>query len=563
MNWLRKSRVTTRILALVLIFASLLLITLSLGMYRSKQGREQLEIMAHQNMPLVKQISEITKFQLEQAIAFQRAMRFGKFMLINDQANSSFFDAEARFTSLGRFVNKKLNEAIHFSKTNALKNQSQNSLDPTSLKYTLLQIKSLHTEYMNESEVIFNHLLDRDYAIAETKTQALEKKQDLLNKKLRYLLSNVINNTKIATDSVTKKQQRNEASVLLVTLFSALLAFALSIIVARSIIQPLNHGLQLARQIIAGKRQRLSYHNDADDEISEFLVGMNKMLMLVKQKEAELLDANKQLESRVAERTQELQQKNIELDLNNQELNKLNKIKNEFLGMAAHDLRNPLTVVMGYIDMIEKEMMGPCSDTQKEVLRKTKDKCHTMVSLLNSLLDVSAIESGNIALNIERVEHPESFLSECKEANEIIARQKNIHLNLSTLKTLPPVYFDRERMTQVLNNLVSNAIKYSHPQTEITLKAEADQESFRILVSDQGQGISEQEIKQLFDEYTCTSTKSTAGEKSTGLGLAIVKKIVEAHSGKIKVESELNKGSTFAVEIPLHHDNNEKNPVLN
>jgi signal transduction histidine kinase len=231
-----------------------------------------------------------------------------------------------------------------------------------------------------------------------------------------------------------------------------------------------------------------------------------------------------------------------------QQLVELNELKNKFLGIAAHDLRNPLGVIKGFIGLLKSGMLDDTST--KDVMQRIDKSCQTMLNLVNDLLDISAIESGRLNLQLEEV-NLDDYLNDCHSSNLILATAKSIDLNLELSKNLPLVTLDKDRISQVINNLITNAIKFSFPKTVITMKAISKGDEVVISVADQGQGIPEQEIPNIFCEFNQASTRPTAGEKSTGLGLAIVKRMVEAHQGQISVESQLGKGTTFAFTLPI------------
>ncbi len=233
-----------------------------------------------------------------------------------------------------------------------------------------------------------------------------------------------------------------------------------------------------------------------------------------------------------------------------QELVELNELKNKFLGIAAHDLRNPLGVIKGYANLFLEGLVGEVTPDQRQYLERIDRASQNMLNLIDDLLDVSAIEAGQLKIDVEDVEISD-FLHEIYESNKIMAKAKSIAVKLETPDTLPTIKMDPDRISQVLNNLFSNAIKFSHPDTTITLKAKVEKNKALISVEDQGQGIPKQEMSKMFTDFGRTSVQPTAGEKSTGLGLAIVKRIVEAHGGAIRVKSEVGKGSTFTISLPL------------
>ena len=173
-----------------------------------------------------------------------------------------------------------------------------------------------------------------------------------------------------------------------------------------------------------------------------------------------------------------------------------------------------------------------------------------MLRLINDLLDVAAIESGKLDMEIEEVE-PTAFLRECGESAKVLAQAKAIQVAVDLPACLPRVRMDPQRIEQAITNLVTNAIKFSEAETTVTVTAAAVGESIRISVADEGQGIPEDEVSELFHDFTRTSVRPTAGESSTGLGLAIVKRIVEAHHGAVDVASREGVGSTFAFSLPV------------
>ena len=238
------------------------------------------------------------------------------------------------------------------------------------------------------------------------------------------------------------------------------------------------------------------------------------------------------------------------LQRSNDQLRELNNQKNEFLGMAAHDLRNPIAVIQNASSVLSKYSSENLSQKQQEFLKKIHDTSKFMLELLNSLLDISKIESGKLELEITRDDYP-NFVKTNVEFNSLFATEKGIGIDLVLSDDISQVSFDKNKIEQVLNNLISNAIKYSHPNTTVTIEVLREKDFVVTKVVDQGQGIREDELPCVFEAFQKTSTKPTAGEKSTGLGLAIVKKIVEGHQGEIGVHSEVGKGSTFFFKLPL------------
>jgi signal transduction histidine kinase len=229
---------------------------------------------------------------------------------------------------------------------------------------------------------------------------------------------------------------------------------------------------------------------------------------------------------------------------------RFNALKNKFLGIAAHDLRSPIAVIKGYADLLTDGFVGHLDAAQKETIRTMGGLCDKMLVLINDLLDVSAIESGHLAMEKRKVDLG-AYLAEVHRDNALMARSKSIELALEVPEALPEVLMDPHRIDQVINNLITNAIKFSAPKSRIVLRAVLSEGAVAISVTDRGQGIPREEMSKMFQYFGRTNVLPTAGEKSTGLGLAIAKRMVEAHGGKIGVESEPGKGSTFTFTLPL------------
>ncbi len=257
---------------------------------------------------------------------------------------------------------------------------------------------------------------------------------------------------------------------------------------------------------------------------------------------AELRQANSELEAKVQARTQELSRKNAALEA-------MNALKNEFLGMAAHDLRSPIGNIESLADLLLENDAEIGRDERLELITLIRHLSQGMMKLLNDLLDITAIESGKINLQRKPVSVPH-YLMEVVHYNRLLAERKKISLVSKVAENLPMIPFDPERIRQVLNNLLSNAIKFSPMHTVVTLEAYSVPTGIEFSVTDQGQGIRPEDRSKLFDAFRRGRTKPTAGEPSTGLGLSICKKIVELHGGTIGVESEVGRGSRFFFTLP-------------
>lgn len=233
----------------------------------------------------------------------------------------------------------------------------------------------------------------------------------------------------------------------------------------------------------------------------------------------------------------------------NEALRQLNVQKNQFYGMAAHDLRNPLQVIEGYSKLLLNGVAGTVTPGQSKALEAVVNNCGFVLHLINDLLELSTLEGTALTLN--RVPTSlETLVEKNVSLNRLAAEAKKIRLNFRAEAGIPTVPVDTFRIDQVLNNLISNAIKFSHPGSEVAIEVGRREDGVRIEVRDQGQGIPAAELATLFQPFTKTSVRGTAGESSTGLGLYIVKRIVESHGGKVEVESAPGAGSAFRFWLP-------------
>jgi signal transduction histidine kinase len=242
-----------------------------------------------------------------------------------------------------------------------------------------------------------------------------------------------------------------------------------------------------------------------------------------------------------------------ELNRKNAELEKINSEKNYYLGVAAHDLRGPLGHIKMFSEYLIDELNVKIDDDQKEYLSIINKSSAFLLRLVDNLLDISKIEAGELKLNHQEIDFSEFMREQVSLANPH-AQRKNIVFDFKPYHGVLSLECDPMHISQVVNNILTNAVKFSAQGTTVTITNELDGESAVVHITDQGQGIPADELPTIFNAFQKTSVKSTEGEKSTGLGLAIVKKIVEAHGGRIWADSEVGKGTTFSFSLPLEQD---------
>jgi signal transduction histidine kinase len=243
----------------------------------------------------------------------------------------------------------------------------------------------------------------------------------------------------------------------------------------------------------------------------------------------------------------------------NETLSEINREKNEFMGIVAHDLKNPISNITMLSKLLVSQAPTINEEEIKDIAGDLMETSERMFDLVDKLLDFNAIETGNLTLEIQSID-VNSVLQKVLKHNKVSARSKDIELLFSS-SVDKNISSDESRLFQVFDNLLSNAIKYTKPSSTVSIRVEplhlsAENQPIstnflKVEIQDQGEGIPEDEIPNLFKKFARLSTKPTAGEHSTGLGLSIVKRIVEQLQGTVYCESTVGKGSTFIVELPL------------
>lgn len=231
-------------------------------------------------------------------------------------------------------------------------------------------------------------------------------------------------------------------------------------------------------------------------------------------------------------------------------LQELDELKNQFLGIAAHDLRSPANLIKYHVNVWRDGYLGEFNDAQLKTLEIIERNCDRMRKLIDDLLDLSAIEAGEISITKTETDFVE-LVTDYIENTKHLREEKSINIKLEIEENIPLINIDKDRIIQVIENYVSNAIKYSFSGTEVILKISRTDGFLEVSVKDQGQGISPENQTKLFTKFGKAGVKPTGKEKSTGMGLFICKSIVENHGGNVGVKSEVGKGSTFSFTLPV------------
>ncbi|MBU0547003.1 HAMP domain-containing histidine kinase, partial [Patescibacteria group bacterium] len=237
-----------------------------------------------------------------------------------------------------------------------------------------------------------------------------------------------------------------------------------------------------------------------------------------------------------------------------QELKKLNKAKSEFLSIASHQLRTPLSAIKGYISMLLEGSYGPLPEKAQKSISSVYQSNERLIKLVNDILNVSRIEAGGIEIDFQKIDLEEIIKSVINELSHG-AQRKNIDLKFEKpSKPLPRIIADSDKMRHIILNIIDNAIRYTDKGEVITQIQPKNHNRIIIKIKDTGLGMTQKEIAKLFKSFSRGSAGNRSYTEGSGLGLYIAKRFVEMHHGKINAESKgLGKGSTITIEIPVQN----------
>lgn len=239
-----------------------------------------------------------------------------------------------------------------------------------------------------------------------------------------------------------------------------------------------------------------------------------------------------------------MQQEHIEA------LEKANRIKDQFLSIVSHELRTPISAVLGYASILDDGLVGPLTGEQHEQVDKITEAAERLRRVVADLLDMTRIQAGKLVLNLVASDFP-PLVADVLENLESVAREKGVTMTNAITQEFPPVYADEVRVAQVLTALVCNALKFTQSGDAVTVHARTEDGYLRCDVNDTGIGIAPEDHCKLFERFSQVDMSSTRRAGGMGLGLSIAKALIEAHGGKIGVESQSGKGATFWFTLPL------------
>jgi signal transduction histidine kinase len=244
------------------------------------------------------------------------------------------------------------------------------------------------------------------------------------------------------------------------------------------------------------------------------------------------------------------------------QLAELDKLKAEFVSIASHELKTPINVILGYLQLMEEGVYGPFTEKQIGIAKTIENQARTLAKLASQLLDVSRFEAGGGRIE-PRPLNLHNMLDELERTFHVLAVQRGIELRVTRRPGLPEeVIWDGERMNEVTGNLLSNAFKFTGAGGTIELTAEPAGDRVRLEVRDTGAGIPAEQLPKVFQKFYQADNQGAASAKGTGLGLAIAKEIVEAHRGEIRIESEVGVGSKFWLLLPVSVENRRRSSAV-
>jgi signal transduction histidine kinase len=255
---------------------------------------------------------------------------------------------------------------------------------------------------------------------------------------------------------------------------------------------------------------------------------------------------------------EEVQARTRELAKTVEDLEIASQHKNQFVANMSHELRTPLAAILGYAELIQEGFYEPQGPKSLDALTRIRSNGKHLLGLINTVLDIAKIESGQFTLNMTEYAI-ESVVETVRAATESLAQNKKLTLTTTVDKSLPVGLGDEQRLTQVLLNLVGNAIKFTDAG-EVSIAAGARNGHFAVSVTDTGPGIPLDQQNRIFDQFHQVDSSLTKAKGGTGLGLAIAREIVEMHGGRIWVESTLGKGSIFQMQLPIRAEYRQRAP---
>lgn len=362
--------------------------------------------------------------------------------------------------------------------------------------------------------------------------------QDIYSKKLDLILSNDsslgLPKTAVSDKILTLKNILIFAAIILLALIS-LIFF---------VFKPKEHSksseetmAKFGKSVSFEEFEKISKENIA---LKEELDALHGQMNAIQNRSVQLQRQNAEMQKSLAK----IEDSKIELE-------ELQNQKDDLFAIIIHDIKNPVSLIKSLVELLSSYDLT--ATEQQEVIQDIANTTQRIVSLSQEVSKVLSFENKNLELHIDQYDIGE-IAADVFQRNIIASKNKNIAMSIDILPNLPPVECDAQKIDEVIDNLISNAIKFTPPGGSVLIKAEQEGSAIKVSISDNGLGLSEYDIKEAFKKGSKLTAKPTAGESSTGLGLWIVKKLIEAHKGTVWIKSAIGKGSTFSFRLPLQNE---------
>lgn len=550
----RSLNISTRILILVFVLLNLMITGFSFGVSLLERLGSQVQLISDKEIPLIQIMTEVTAGQLEQQAQFQRGMRFGSAIATDPGAREGFEDAQEKFHGISKKLDGDLKNAAHLMASLIPLVEDENAGREFNVTLNQLDdIKKRRTAYVVYVDKAFYAFARGERGDLKETVLKVEVESEILVAKLKEFLHGVERFTALTAIQVKDRRLVFSNFMAALSCTNVFVALILAFFISRSIIKPIRAAVVIADKITAGI-QNIHFEIESQDEIGQLLHTMNKMLTALQRAHAELLQANAELESKVKERTRELEQKNLLLDRSNRDLE-------AFASVVAHDLKSPLFNVQLMADTLKTLKADALDEKSTNLLNKMRSSLVRMQKLIDSLLEYSVVT--NKGRGFETVDLG-TVVAEVLSDLDAQIKANNAVIETGELMTIEA---DPVLMRQLLQNLVSNALKYqaegeipriSIRAEKVTLEPGASDTHAPIdlcllSVSDNGVGFDEKYLQKIFLPFQRLYRDDPYG--GLGLGLATCLKIAEYHNGGISAKSSPGKGAMFVVTLPVKQAN--------
>jgi len=350
----------------------------------------------------------------------------------------------------------------------------------------------------------------------------------------------------VSLDSMNAALSAGTRRAVIITLIMVSLGVLAIIYLVRSVVAPI-YRLADATRAVAQDNLDLTVPVNRTDEIGILASSFNHMIRQLKVSREKIKAWNRELEAKVRERTKELEEKHRELEKAYEALKTLDTAKDDFLALVSHELRTPLSSVLLYSEMM-LDGLDDSPEARNEFLTTIVENCKRLTRLINDVLDLSKIEAGRMPFKLEKLNF-EELLNDTLSGIRPTIEGKGINLICENVGKGFRLWGDRDRIIQVLTNVISNAVKFTPEGGSITVSLSSGDGIGKVVITDTGQGISKEDIHKVFDRFSHLGSIDHHAE-GTGLGMTICKSIIERLNGEIWIESELGQGTKVFFTLP-------------